>query len=235
MQNELTYNACKQLFEQNKLSISEDAYIKLDQYAKLLQIESAHQNVTAVHEAAEIWSRHFLDSAYLLQYITADKVLDLGTGGGIPAIPLAIMNQDLAVTMLDSELKKIEFCRSAVQSLGISANPINGRAEELARAPEYENKFDVVVSRAMANGSVLTELAARFLHIGGILLAMKGKQYDPSVERFAEAAAAVGCKVENEITYELDSETKNLIILRKIADTPAQYPRRYAKIKRCPL
>lgn len=231
----MTFSACEALFAQSQIQLHSDAYEKLQQYAALLLSESAHQNVTAVRTEPEIWKRHFLDSAYLLQFLDTGSALDVGTGGGIPAIPLAIMNPKLQVTMLDSELRKIEFCSHAVAELGLSANPICGRAEELSREPDYENQFDYVVSRAMANGSVLTELAVRFLKIGGLLIAMKGKQYDPAVERFSEAASALGCKIEQEIAYALDGETKHLIILKKISETPPQYPRRYAKIKRNPL
>lgn len=232
----MTFASCTELFSQIQIQLNSDTYEKLKQYATLLLLESEHQNVTAVRTEPEIWKRHFLDSAYLLQFLTeGGTVLDVGTGGGIPAIPLAIMNSKLQVTMLDSELRKIEFCRQTINRLELSAKTICGRAEELSREPDYENKFDFVVSRAMANGSILTELAVRFLKVGGSLIAMKGKQYDPSIERFSEAASALGCKLEREIEYTLDSETKNVIILKKISETPSQYPRRYAKIKRNPL
>ncbi|MBQ9907456.1 MAG: 16S rRNA (guanine(527)-N(7))-methyltransferase RsmG [Oscillospiraceae bacterium] len=235
MVNEMPYAACEALFARNHLKLAQNAYEKLDQYANLLISESAHQNVTAVRALPDIWVRHFLDSAYLAEIVKEGNVLDLGTGGGIPAIPLAILNPELRITMLDSELRKIEFCQHAVNEIGLTAKTVCGRAEEIARASEYEAQFDCVVSRAMANGSVLTELAVRFLKAGGCLIAMKGRQYDPSVERFAEAASALGCCVEQETEYALEGEMKHLITVRKLSDTPLQYPRRYAKIKRSPL
>ena len=235
MANEMMYSTCASLFERNHLWLKQSAFELLEQYADCLVDESEHQNVTAVRTIPEIWSRHFLDSAYLLQHIPEGKVLDLGTGGGIPAIPLVIMNPELDIVMLDSELRKIEFCRKTIDLLGIHAAAVCGRAEEFAHSSEYEAKFDYVVSRAMANGSMLTELSARFLKIGGKLLAMKGRQYDREQERFHEAAAVLGLAVEEEISYHLEGEQKYLIVLQKDCETPAQYPRRYAKIKRCPL
>lgn len=101
--------------------------------------------------------------------------------------------------------------------------------------PEYESKFDCVVSRAMASGSMLTEVSVRYLKIGGRLIAMKGKQYDPAVEHFAEAADVLGCKILREESYTLDGESKHLIILEKHSETPKAFPRRFAKIKREPL
>ncbi len=183
----------------------------------------------------EIWERHFLDSAYLLKILTSGRIIDIGTGGGIPAIPLAILNPSLQITMLDSELRKIEFCQCAVQELGLHAEAVCGRAEELARLPEYTQQFDYAVSRAMASGNVLTEFAAGFLKVGGKLIAMKGRQYAPETERFHEAAAVLGFSVLSETQYVLENETKILIVLQKNKETPAQYPRRFAKIKRSPL
>lgn len=235
MVNEMPFSACETLFARNHLELDRQAYEKLDAYAHLLIAESERQNVTAVRTLSEIWARHFLDSAYLTGFVTGGNVLDLGTGGGIPAIPLAILNPSLRITMLDSELRKIEFCQHAVSELGLDAKAVCGRAEELAREPEYEAKYDFAVSRAMANGSMLTELAVRFLKTEGCLIAMKGRQYDPSAERFSEAASVLGCRVEHETEYVLEGEVKHLISVRKESNTPAQYPRRYAKIKRSPL
>ena len=101
--------------------------------------------------------------------------------------------------------------------------------------PEFEGKYDIVVSRAMAAGSMLTEISVRYLKVGGRLIAMKGKQYNPADERFAEAAAKLGCSVLSEQPYTLDGECKHLIVLQKDSETPEMYPRRFARIKRDPL
>lgn len=229
----------RSLFSAYQLDLSEEQYQLLSQYAALLHDETPVQNVTAVSEISDIWVRHFLDSAYLLHHIGGDasKVIDIGTGGGIPGIPLAILRPDLDITLLDSELRKIEFCTMAVQKLGLSdrVHPICGRAEELAKSADYREKFDMAVSRAMANGSMLTELSLPFVKVGGVLLAMKGRGYDPTVERFAEAAPLVGGIACEPVPYTLESEQKFLICVKKQSPTPPQYPRRFAKIKRQPL
>jgi 16S rRNA (guanine527-N7)-methyltransferase len=231
-----SFQSCYDLFREYGVSLDTDQYEKLCKYEQMLVEESVRQNVTAVREPEQIWVRHFLDSAMLLQYIPDHAtVLDMGTGGGIPAIPLAIMNPSLNVTMLDSELRKIEFCRNVISSLGLDAAAVNGRAEEFARDPIYHEQFDIVVSRAMANGSVLTELSVGFLKTGGKLYAMKGKQYEPETERFASAASVLCCSVNETISYSVCGEQKYLICVQKDSETPLQYPRRYAKIKRSPL
>lgn len=231
----MQFETCAALFAQNDLELTADAYEQLNLYAQMLLEESQYQNVTAVRTEDEIWSRHFLDSAYLLQFLHAGTVIDIGTGGGIPAIPLAILNSALHVTMLDSELRKITFCSRVIAQLGLSSQAVCGRAEELAKDPQYRAQFDFAVSRAMASGSMLTELAVPFLKVGGTLLAMKGRQYDAAAERFSEAAAALGCGCEPAHRYTLCGEEKYLIALHKMQETPAAYPRRFAKIKRTPL
>ena len=109
---------CK-LFSMYQLDLSSEQYELLSAYARLLHDEAAIQNVTAVSDVSEIWVRHFLDSAYLLRHIPSEvsSVIDIGTGGGIPGIPLSILRPDLDVTLLDSELRKIEFCTIVVQEL----------------------------------------------------------------------------------------------------------------------
>lgn len=235
MANKTDYSAYRELFARNQIEPDQTALEKLHLYATELIAESETQNVTAVRTEPEIWTRHFLDAAYLLRYLPEGTVIDIGTGGGIPGIPLAILNPKLKITMLDSELRKIEFCRRMIRLLGLDAQAVCGRAEELSRQPEYEAQFDFAVSRAMASGTILAELSARFLKVGGMLIAMKGRQYNPAAERFQESAAALGCCIENDIAYSLENEPKHLIFVRKNADTPAQYPRRFAKIKRNPL
>lgn len=230
-----TYDACRALFDRYGIQLTKNAYDKLQTFAELLLAESVFQNVTAVKSLPEIWIRHLLDAAYLIKWIPQGaRVIDIGTGGGIPAIPLAILG-DFQITMLDSELRKIEFCKKAIDSLDLSANAISGRAEELAKQVSLRGQFDCAVSRAMAAGSMLTELSVPFLRIGGTLLAMKGRQYDENAERFADAAEKLGCVLDQSVKYALENEEKYLICVRKIRETPAQYPRRFAKIKRNPL
>lgn len=239
MFNSLDYAACQVLFETYGIGLTKTQFLQFTRYAVLLQQEASVQNVTAVSEPNEIWIRHFLDSAYLLQYLgnASLSVLDVGTGGGMPGIPLAILSPSFHITLLDSELRKIEFCQKVIQELELHEHvtTICGRAEELAKLPAYRGRFDIAVSRAMANGSMLTELSIPMLRVGGCLFAMKGRNYDPLVERFAEAAEVLGAKVCATHRYILNGEEKCLVQIEKTAETATQYPRRFAKIKRNPL
>ena len=223
------------LFSHYGIDLPHESADLLARYAELMIAESAVQNITAVTEKDAIWSRHFLDSAYLLRHMSAGRVIDIGTGGGVPGIPLAILSPEIDASLLDSEQRKIDFCQRAVGTLGLHATAVCGRAEELAQLPQYREQFDAVVSRAMTSGAVLCELAIPFLKIGGRLYAMKGKSFSDEEEGFTRAAGKLNAKVADVVAYTLEGEQKHLIIIEKTGETPVQYPRRYAKIKRSPL
>lgn len=232
------YNRCKTLFSRYQISITEEQFAKFSHFQQMMTEESSRQNVSAVNHPEEIWIRHFLDSAYLSSLISEKKphtVLDLGTGGGFPGIPLAILFPELSITLLDSEERKLEYCARVVKTLGLKAKCLCGRAEELSKQARYREQFDMVTSRAVANGSMLCELAIPFLKVGGTFAAFKGSGYDPAVERFAEAAAALSANPPVVLDYQLEEVHKHLILIEKDVPTPPQYPRRFAKIKRSPL
>ena len=228
--------AARNLFAKYGISLQSEQYRKLVRYAELLKNEGSRQNVTAVDEVEAIWIRHFLDAVYLTKFLPEKStVIDIGTGGGIPGIPIAILRGDLKITLLDSELRKIEFCRSVCTDLELNTQTIAGRAEELAHDAAYREQFDCSVSRAMAAGNVLSELALPFVRLGGKMIAMKGRNYTPEQERFESAAKALDAEPPVEMQYDLEGEPKYLITVQKLRPTPAGYPRRFAKIKRDPL
>ena len=230
------YESCRNYFSKYCINLTQEQFNKFRLYEDLLIEESTRQNITAVKEREAIWVRHFLDSAYLLRFLPETGViLDIGTGGGIPAIPLAILRPNLTIKMIDSERNKIMFCQKVTTLLTPNAQAICGRAEELAHEHRFRAQFDYVVSRAMANGSILSELSIPFLKKEGFLIAMKGRQYDPEIERFEPAAEKLGCTVQPVHSYTICREDKHLIIVQKTSETPSQYPRRFAKIKRSPL
>lgn len=229
------YQRMYALFREYSIDLPRENADLLARYAQMMIDESKVQNITAVTELDAVWRRHFLDSAYLLQYLSGDRVIDIGTGGGVPGIPLSILSDRFQVTLLDSELRKIEFCRRVVGALSLHADAVCGRAEELAQEPGYRGQFDAAVSRAMTSGAVLCELAIPFLRVGGRLFAMKGKNFSDEDEGFSRAAEKLNAKVVDVVQYTLEDEPKYLVIIEKIGETPPQYPRRFAKIKRFPL
>ncbi len=235
---EMNFLRAKSLFDQYEIVLTPEQYEQLSIYARLLSDESYIQNVTKVNDINEIWTRHFLDSAYLLRFLDIShgkSLLDLGTGGGFPGIPLAIFRPELAVTLLDSEERKLLFCEKVIKAIGLSTKCLCGRAEELSVKAPYREQFDYVASRAVANGSMLCELALPFLKVGGTFFAFKGSGYDPDVERFTEASAALLANPPQIEDYILEGISKHLVVITKDVTTPAKFPRRFAKIKRSPL
>lgn len=226
-----------ELFANIGVCVNDDEINVLSRYIEMLLRENEKQNLTALHSENDIWGRHILDAAMLTKFIPegTKTVIDIGTGGGVPGIPLAILRPDLRVVLLDSELRKIEFCRSVIEALSLNAEAVAGRAEELSHDTAFRGQFDLAVSRAMASGTMLCELGIPMLRRGGTLLGMKGRGFDPAVERFSEACAVLGAEVAETVSYTICGEPKYLIRCVKNTDTESQYPRRFAKIKRSPL
>ena len=154
----------------------------------LLEVNS-HTNLTTITDPSEIELKHFKDSLTVLDYIQeGDKVLDLGAGAGFPGIPLRI-EKDIDLTLIDSVNKKVNFMNEVIEILGLSnARAIHTRAEDFAK--ENREAFDVVVSRAVANMSTLSELCLPFVKVSGLFIALKGPKADEEVKAAANAAYA---------------------------------------------
>ncbi len=137
-------------------------------------------NLTAITGAQEMALKHYVDSAAATAWIGEGvRVLDAGSGGGFPGIPLNILRPDLPLTMVDSVHKKVSFLKHAIRTLGLRRiNAVHGRLEELSRLPAFRNRFDLVVCRAFSSLETFAVLALPFLSPGGALLAMKGPQAD---------------------------------------------------------
>ena len=200
-------------------------------------------NLTNIPEPREVAIRHMADSLFLLQCaeFNGKKVLDIGTGAGFPGVPLLLAADDLEITMLDSTQKRIDFINESIEKIGDfpKATAIAGRAEEVALLKNHREKYDIVVSRAVAPMNILCELALPFLKKGGVFLAMKSANDEGKTEVNAALGAikVLGGKVNGEIDYSLsfDSPKRRIVTVEKIKETPSQYPRKYPKIKAKPL
>lgn len=161
-----------------QLELTEAAFARMECYANSLLEMNKHMNLTAISSPREVTLKHFADSLSLLcvhEFPQGAAVLDLGTGGGFPGVPLLLARPDLSLCFLDSTRKKLRFIEQALAEQGISARFIHARAEELGRrgGAEY-GKYDLVTARAVAALGTLCTWAMPFLRSGGCLLAMKG-------------------------------------------------------------
>lgn len=207
----------------------------------LLVQRNSQVNLTALKTEHDIVLKHFVDSACCLRggHLDGDlRVIDLGTGAGFPALPLAILNPELWITPVDSIRKKIDFVRDAAEQLDLlQVQPLVGRAETLGRDPVHRGRYDRVVARAVAALPVLVELALPLLRTGGLLVAQKGAIGEDELDAGRRAAAEVGGGVIAAEPFELPllGDARSLIVVAKTRPTPRAYPRREGVPTRQPL
>ncbi|MDR0883856.1 MAG: 16S rRNA (guanine(527)-N(7))-methyltransferase RsmG [Oscillospiraceae bacterium] len=157
------------------LALPDAALAHMEHYAAALLETNAHMNLTAITDPRGVTLKHFADSLSLLtvhDFPQGARVLDLGTGGGFPGVPLLLARPDLRVTFLDGTGKKLRFIAQTLADMGINAETLHARAEDIHKT--YRGQFDVVTARAVASLDKLCGWALPFLAHGGVLLAMKG-------------------------------------------------------------
>ncbi len=207
-------------------------------YSRLLVEWNEKMNLTAVTDPDGISVKHFLDSILPLSYVNIaenSSVADIGTGAGFPGIPIKIMRPDIELTLVDSLNKRINFLKTVAEEIGLEDTEcIHGRAEELARKSEFRDSFDVVVSRAVANMTVLCEYCLPFVKKGGIFVALKADNATDEINDAKSMIGNLGGAVEDIISAPLPMSdmTRTLVVVRKTEDTPKQFPRRSDKIKK---
>ena len=232
MRSSFRKNGIEELFSQSGAE-------KLHKMTGELASVGANMNLTAIKDECEMISKHITDSAFAIPHICGKKILDVGAGAGFPSFVIAALT-DCDVLSLDSTAKKTAYINNTAKVSGISnILGISGRAEELSQKEEYREKFDTVTARAVANLPVLCELCLPFVKVGGRFVALKGQSGKVELERAAKAIALLGGRVteDKEISLICDDETaaRHIIVIEKIANTPAKYPRKYAKITASPI
>ena len=211
---------------------------QLAQFAQLLLEKNEVMNLTAITEPDAVAQLHLLDSAALLTAADFEgrRVVDVGTGAGFPGMPLRILCPGMRLTLLDSLGKRIEFLRECCGTLGLTdVECVHARAEEFAA--QRRETYDIAASRAVAALPMLCELSLPLIRVGGQFLAMKSVESDEELLHSRRAIETLGGKVARVIDYTIPtSEVRHrVIVIDKIAPTPARYPRAFAKIKKNPL
>ncbi|WP_041455088.1 16S rRNA (guanine(527)-N(7))-methyltransferase RsmG [Anaerolinea thermophila] len=198
-------------------------------------------NLTAIRDVPGIRVKHFLDSfscALAWRDNPPASLIDIGTGAGFPGIPLKILYPSMRLTLVDSVGKKVDFCRHVVQKLGLDrVEALQARAEELGQNPQYREKYDCAVARAVAQMNILAEYLLPLVRVGGIMLAQKGES-GPSETHTAEGVIRLlGGNVRKLIPVELPGvvEERFLVVVDKVAVTPSAYPRRVGVPAKSPL
>ena len=223
--------------EQNHIDIEievEEFYI----YMKNILEWNEKINVTNIKEEKEFIIKHFIDSLTISKYIeNNNRVLDIGTGGGFPGIPLKLSNKTIKATLIDSVNKKITVVNDGIQKLKLEkVEAIHTRAEDLAKIKDYRENFDIVVTRAVSNLSTIVEYMLPFLKIGGKAICMKGPNYEEELEEAKKAINVLGGTIQEINKIKISEEfERNIIIIKKEKNTLKQYPRGNGKPLRNPI
>lgn len=219
---------------------------KFDRYAQLLVEWNEKMNLTAITEPTEIVLKHFVDSLTAVPFLPKkDEVtlIDVGTGAGFPAIPLAIACPHVRVTLLDSLNKRLLFLQEVCRELGIDAKTVHARAEDGGKLPVLREQFDVAIARAVAALPVLAEYCLPFCKVGGSFLAMKGPESDVEYSAAKTAVTVLGGREQTAHSFllpataeaDIEQQERRIFVFEKAKPTPAKYPRPTAKIKKEPL
>jgi 16S rRNA (guanine527-N7)-methyltransferase len=192
-------------------------------------------NLTAITEPDRVAKLHLVDSLTLLTVadLHGKSVIDVGCGAGFPGVPVKIACPGMKLTLLDSLGKRMNWLETVLPGLGVDAQCVTARAEEAVTS--RREQYDFATSRAVARLNILLELTAPFVKVGGAVLAMKGSAAAEELEESKGAIAKLGLKLEGVHHFPVDGADHAVIVLRKVKPTPAQYPRRYAQIKKSPL
>ena len=226
----------RQGFEQLALDADDTKIDQLLLYAKELVEWNEKINLTAICDDFGIATKHFLDSATpLLTDYVKGKVIDVGTGAGFPGLVLKILKPEIELTLLDSLNKRINFLKDVSDKMGVTAEFVHSRAEDGGRT--HRAKFDTVVSRAVANMTVLSELCLPFLKVGGYFLALKGPLADEELEDAKKAIHILGGEVIDVFSAKIPHTDLNhkIIVVKKVRQTPQQYPRKAGIVTKNPI
>jgi len=235
------YNLMSKSAEDVGLQLSKEQYEKFIIYMKLLQEWNEKVNLTAIVEDEDIIKKHFIDSMKAFkreEFKKAKTLIDVGTGAGFPGLPIAIMKDDINVTLLDSLNKRVNFLNTVISELGLSnVITIHSRAEDGARNNKLREKFDIATSRAVANMSVLSEFCLPYVKIGGNFIALKGPSVDQEIKESIGAIKILGGELIDicEVNIEDTELRHNLVIVKKVKECSKLYPRKAGLITKNPL
>ena len=196
-------------------------------------------NLTAIKNPGEFVIKHFFDSfpaAMLPEFRNAETIIDVGTGGGFPGVPLAALCPEKNFVLADSLAKRLRVIDAVAIESGITnITTVHGRAEDLGRNPDYRETFDVCVSRAVASLPVLLEYCLPFVKVGGTFIAYKGPEAEEEIKISSVALKKLGGKIDRVVDESDGTYSHNLIVITKSSSTPKSYPRKAGTPSKTPL
>ncbi len=229
----------KEFFKSFGIELSSLQLEQFDKYFNLLIEYNNKFNITAITDKNEVYEKHFIDSILVIdKFITGDnkiKMIDIGSGGGFPAIPIKIIKPDISLTLLEATGKKCEFLRVVINNLGLTnTQVINDRAELYIKKEGVRESFDICTARAVARLNTLCEYCMPFVKVGGDFVSYKGDA-EEEVKEADSAVKILGGKFEEVFYYNLLEAKRALIKIKKISNTSTKYPRGNGKERKNPL
>lgn len=244
-------NYLYQQFKKINIELSEKQLERFNDYYKMLIDKNKVMNLTAITEYKDVVIKHFVDSVLILNTsymntksfdnVSSLNVIDVGTGAGFPGIPLKIIYPDIHLTLLDSLNKRINFLNEVIERLELeNISCIHGRAEEYGIDRQYREKYDICVSRAVANLSTLSEYCVPFIKVGGIFISYKSSDISEELENAKSAVKKLNCRIKDIVDVDLiDSENikyeRKFVIIGKEKKLSMQYPRKAGIPSKNPL
>lgn len=228
-------------FHSMGLEVDDKAIDKFIDLKEILLEWNEKINLTTITQKEEVFIKHYFDSVACLNdgYIKDGmKVIDVGTGAGFPGIPLKIVREDIKLTLLDSLNKRISYLEDALSRLNIkNVELVHARAEEGGANAKYREKFDIVLSRAVASMNILVEYCLPYVAVGGFFLCQKGSNCEEELKAAENAIDLLGGELKEVKLYKLPYSdiTHSIIIIQKVKNTPTKYPRKPGKPSSDPI
>lgn len=223
----------KRNLESINVELSDKQIEQLDKYYEILVEWNSFMNLTGITEYEEVMLKHYLDSLVLRLPIDGSnlniKLIDVGTGAGFPGLPLKIAYPDTEAVLFDSLNKRIKFLDEVIAQLGLKGiSTVHGRAEDGGKSKELREQFDVSVSRAVADLSVLSEYNLPFVKVGGYFVAYKSGEIDEELEKSKKAILILGGQIEKVDKFKLPETDieRSLVYIKKVKNTPKKFPRK---------
>lgn len=227
----------KEVFDKYDISLSNLQQEQFDKYFSMLIETNKNLNLTAITDEKEVVIKHFLDSVLPCKLFSQNtSVVDVGTGAGFPALPLKIVRPDLKVCMVDSLNKRVNFLQDVIEKLNLKDTiAIHARAEDFAQ--KNREKFDIAVARAVARLDTLVEYLLPLIKVGGVAIIYKSTKLEEELQISQKAISVLGGKFEKieNFTIEEGQLERNILIIKKVSNTPTKYPRSQNKPKLNPI
>lgn len=224
--------------KEEKINLIAKQEEKFEKFCKILKEYNEKFNLTSIADDEGIYEKHFTDSLKGEEFFPLNaEVIEIGSGGGFPSVPLKIARDDLSFTLLEATEKKCGYLRIVGKELGFeNFNVVCGRAEEFGKKAEFREKFDVATARAVARLNVLCEYCLPFVKKGGYFVAYKGDA-EEEIKEAEKAVEILGGKIVEIKDFVLSEKSgrRNIIVIKKERETPSEYPRLNGAIKKKPL